>query len=429
MSIRRARPAKTEFLGAQFDLGLAWVSFPPGLGGLGVSVSLQKHVNERLAAAGAPNAFMGNPLGYGMGGPTLLEHGTPEQHQRYLRPLFTHEEIWCQLFSEPGAGSDLAGLATRAERDGDDWVVNGQKVWTSWGHVARWGMLVARTDPQAVKHRGLTYFLCDMRAPGVEVRPLRQMTGNAEFNEVYFSDVRLADALRLGPVGGGWGVALTTLNNERYMLSEGLSAVPALHRAIELWNRRARQDLGAGEGAAGRTARALRRDRGQPPHHDARRRGPLARRRRTGGIGREAVHRSAEQEDHVACRRPHGRRRDAARFLRHPRHPRRRVRRVRRTGPRIPARAGQHHRGRHVGDPAQHPGRTGARTARPTSGWTRTRPGSRAAARSVRRNPAGLHTEIEQLGADRGVSSRTALLSRMCLRQKASARSASRASM
>ena len=211
-----------------------------------MSVSLQKRVNERLAAAGAPNAFMGNPLGYGMGGPTLLEHGTPEQHQRYLRPLFTHEEIWCQLFSEPGAGSDLAGVATRAERDGDDWVINGQKVWTSWGHVARWGMLVARTDPQAVKHRGLTYFLCDMHAPGVEVRPLRQMTGNAEFNEVYFTDVRLSDELRIGAVGGGWGVALTTLNNERYMLSEGLSAVPALHQAIDLWNRRARQDLGAG---------------------------------------------------------------------------------------------------------------------------------------------------------------------------------------
>ncbi len=230
---------ETEFLGAQFDLGLAWVSFPVGLGGLGVSVALQKHANERLAEAGAPNAFMGNPLGYGMGGPTLLEHGTPEQHRRYLRPLFTHEEVWCQLFSEPGAGSDLAGLATRAERDGDDWVINGQKVWTSWGHVARWGMLVARTDPHAVKHRGLTYFLCDMHAPGVEVRPLRQLTGNAEFNEVYFTDVRLPDALRIGEVGGGWGVALTTLNNERYMLSEGLSAVPALHQAIDLWNIRA----------------------------------------------------------------------------------------------------------------------------------------------------------------------------------------------
>jgi alkylation response protein AidB-like acyl-CoA dehydrogenase len=228
----------TAFLGAQFDLGLAWVSFPDGLGGLGVSVSLQKRVNERLAQSVAPNAFMGNPLGYGMGGPTLLEHGTPEQHQRFLRPLFTHEEIWCQLFSEPGAGSDLAGLSTRAERDGDDWIINGQKVWTSWGHVARWGMLVARTDPQAVKHRGLTYFLCDMKAPGVEVRPLRQLTGNAEFNEVYFNNARLPDQLRLGPIGGGWGVALTTLNNERYMLSEGLSALPALQQAMELWSRR-----------------------------------------------------------------------------------------------------------------------------------------------------------------------------------------------
>jgi alkylation response protein AidB-like acyl-CoA dehydrogenase len=240
--IREHPPGTTpplDFLNAQFAAGLAWVSFPLGLGGLAVAPLLQKRVNERLAEAGAPNAFMGNPLGYGMGGPTLLEHGTQEQHERYLRPLFTAEEIWCQLFSEPGAGSDLAGVATRAERDGDEWVVNGQKVWTSWGHVARWGMLVARTDPQAVKHRGLTYFLCDMTAPGVEVRPLRQMTGNAEFNEVYLTNVRLPDSLRLGAVGGGWGVALTTLNNERYMLSEGLSAAPAMQVALQLWRDRA----------------------------------------------------------------------------------------------------------------------------------------------------------------------------------------------
>ncbi|WP_416211268.1 acyl-CoA dehydrogenase family protein [Frankia sp. Cas3] len=235
-------PASTppaEFLGAQYDAGLAWVSFPVGLGGLGLGVGLQKHITARITAAGGPSGFFRNPLGYGMGGPTVLAHGTDEQQQRYLRPLFTGEEVWCQLFSEPNAGSDLASLATVAVPDGDGWVINGQKVWTSWGHVARWGMLVVRTDPSVIKHRGLTFFLCDMTAPGVEVRPLRQMTGDAEFNEVYLTDVRLSDATRIGAVGQGWGVALTTLNNERYMLSDGLSARPAIDAAIRLWRERA----------------------------------------------------------------------------------------------------------------------------------------------------------------------------------------------
>jgi alkylation response protein AidB-like acyl-CoA dehydrogenase len=227
------------FLNAQYDAGLAWVSFPAGSGGLAVSPQWQKHVNSRLAAAGAPSGFGRNPLGYGMGGPTVLAHGTPEQQQRFLRPLFTGEEVWCQLFSEPGAGSDLANVGTRARPDGSEWVVEGQKVWTSWGHVARWGMLLARTDPDVAKHRGLTYFICDMQAPGIEVRPLRQMTGNAEFNEVYLTDVRLPDALRLGDVGAGWSVAMTTLSNERYMLSEGLSAEPAVEEAVRLWQSRA----------------------------------------------------------------------------------------------------------------------------------------------------------------------------------------------
>ena len=149
---------------------------------------------------------MRNPIGYGMGAPTIVTHGSDEQKQRYLRPLFTGEEIWCQLFSEPGAGSDVAGLATRAVRDGDEWIVNGQKVWTTLAHLSRWGMLVARTDPDAPKHKGLTYFVVDMHAPGVEVRPLYQITGEAEFNEVYFTDVRIPDAERLGDVGEGWRV-------------------------------------------------------------------------------------------------------------------------------------------------------------------------------------------------------------------------------
>ena len=227
-----------EFLRTQYDVGLAWVSFPKATGGLGVAVKWQAYVNARIADAGGPSGFDGNPLGYGMGGPTILAHGTEEQKQRFLKPLFTGEEVWCQLFSEPGAGSDLANVATRARKDGDDWVIDGQKVWTSWGHLASYAMLLARTDPDVPKHKGLTYFICDMKAPGVTVRPLRQMTGNAEFNEVYLDGVRLSDSLRLGEVNGGWGVALTTLGAERYMLAEGLSAEPAIHEAARIWRTR-----------------------------------------------------------------------------------------------------------------------------------------------------------------------------------------------
>ena len=194
-------------LGAQFDLGLAWVHFPEGHGGLGASPKLQKTINERLAAAGAPQAYYRNPIGHGMSAPTIVVHGSEEQKKRYLRPLFTGEEIWCQLFSEPGAGSDVAGLSSRAVKDGDEWVVNGQKVWTTLAHVSSFGTLVVRTDPEQPKHKGLTHFVVDMKAPGVEVRPLRQMTGDAEFNEVYFTDVRIPDSERLDAVGEGWRVA------------------------------------------------------------------------------------------------------------------------------------------------------------------------------------------------------------------------------
>src|SRR5262245_2535448 len=173
----------TEFLGRQFDLGLAWVHFPEGNGGLGLSPKLQKTINETLAKARAPRAGAMNPIGHGMGAPTIVTHGSDEQKRRYLRPLFTNEEIWCQLFSEPGAGSDVAGLSSRAVRDGDEWVVNGQKVWTTLAHMARWGMLVARTDPEAPKHKGLTYFVVDMHAQGVEVRPLFQITGEADVKD------------------------------------------------------------------------------------------------------------------------------------------------------------------------------------------------------------------------------------------------------
>jgi alkylation response protein AidB-like acyl-CoA dehydrogenase len=205
-----------EFLRARFDAGLAWVHFPVGLGGLGAPRTLQSVVDTELAAARAPdNDPRRIGIGLGMAAPTILAFGTDEQQQRFLRPLWTGEEVWCQLFSEPGAGSDLAALGTRAVLDGDTWTVNGQKVWTSGAHGARWAILVTRSNPDVPKHQGMTYFICDMTDPGVEVRPLRQITGEAEFNEVFLTDVRIPDSLRLGEVGDGWRVAQTTLMNER----------------------------------------------------------------------------------------------------------------------------------------------------------------------------------------------------------------------
>ncbi|MFF5991801.1 acyl-CoA dehydrogenase family protein [Prauserella flavalba] len=221
-------PATTdrlEFLRARFDAGLAWVHYPEGLGGLNAPRELQSVVDAELASAGAPD---NNPrrigIGLGMAAPTVLRYGSDELKHRFLRPLWTGEEVWCQLFSEPGAGSDLAALGTRAVRDGDEWVVNGQKVWTSSAHTARWAILVTRTDPDVPKHAGMTYFVCDMTHPGVEVRPLRQITGEAEFNEVFLTDVRIPDAHRLGAVGEGWRVAQTTLMNERVAI--GGNAMP-----------------------------------------------------------------------------------------------------------------------------------------------------------------------------------------------------------
>ncbi|GAA1933279.1 acyl-CoA dehydrogenase [Streptomyces sodiiphilus] len=218
-------PATTDrldFLRARFDAGLAWVHFPVGLGGLGVPRGLQAVADRELAAAGAPdNDPRRIGIGLGMAAPTILRYGTDEQKKRFLRPLWTGEEVWCQLFSEPGAGSDLASLATRAVRDGDHWVVDGQKVWTSGAHHARWAILIARTDPGVPKHRGITYFACDMTDPGIEVRPLRQITGEAEFNEVFLTGVRIPDADRIGAVGEGWEVARTTLNNERVAIGSG----------------------------------------------------------------------------------------------------------------------------------------------------------------------------------------------------------------
>jgi alkylation response protein AidB-like acyl-CoA dehydrogenase len=227
-----------EFLGACYDAGLSWVHFPEGLGGLGVSRGLQAVADRILQGAGGPVPLGLNPMGYGMAAPTVREHGqTDDLKKSLLRPLATTEDIWCQLFSEPGAGSDLAGLATSAVPDGDEWVINGQKVWTSLAHRARWGLLLARTNPDIAKHKGLTYFVLDMHAPGVETRPLRQMTGQAEFNEVYMTDARIPDSHRLGAVGNGWNVAMTTLMNERSALGASGSrrGSGTIKDAVALW--------------------------------------------------------------------------------------------------------------------------------------------------------------------------------------------------
>ena len=229
-----------EFRGAQFDRGLAMVQFPEGLGGLGLSSRrLQTAVDSELRSAGVTyNDLLINPIGIGMGGPVVLTYASDEQKQRLLRPMFTGEEIWCQMFSEPGSGSDVAGLSTRAERDGDEWIVNGQKVWTTVAHVSRWGMLVARTNPDQPKHKGLTYFLLDMESPGVEVRPLHQITGEAEFNEVFLSDVRIPHENVFGDVGGGWGAAVTTLMNERVALGGGVPKKGSgpIQDLVNIWN-------------------------------------------------------------------------------------------------------------------------------------------------------------------------------------------------
>jgi alkylation response protein AidB-like acyl-CoA dehydrogenase len=228
------------FRGAQYDLGLAWVHFPPGFGGLGVDRALQRVVDQRLAACGAGLPDVGwNGFGLFLAAPTIVTHASDELKRRLLRPMFTGEEIWCQLFSEPGAGSDFASLATRATRDGDEWVVNGQKVWNTLAHVAHRGMLVARTDPDVPKHRGLTYFALDMHSPGVEVRPLRQITGEAEFNEVYLTDVRVPDADRIGAVNDGWRVAMTTLMNERVTIGGAVARRGSgpIGDAVATWRR------------------------------------------------------------------------------------------------------------------------------------------------------------------------------------------------
>jgi alkylation response protein AidB-like acyl-CoA dehydrogenase len=201
------------------DSGWAMPAWPEEWFGKGLPRELAGVVSAELRAAGV----IGPPSGLGtlLAGPTILVHGTDEQRARYLRPILNGQEAWCQLFSEPGAGSDLASLQCRAERDGDEWIINGQKVWTSGGQTADLGMLVARTDPDLPKHKGITYFAINMKQPGVDVRPLREMTGRSLFSEVFFSDARAHQSEIIGDLNGGWAVANTTLANERAGLGSG----------------------------------------------------------------------------------------------------------------------------------------------------------------------------------------------------------------
>jgi alkylation response protein AidB-like acyl-CoA dehydrogenase len=238
VEFRKTTDSLQEFWGKQFDLGLAWVQFPEGAGGLGLNPKYQLIITETLRKEGiSQQNRVANILGIGMGAPTIVEYGTEEQIAKYLRPMFTTEEIWCQLFSEPGSGSDLASLSTKAVDDGDGYIVNGQKVWTTLGHLAKWGLIVTRTDPDVPKHRGLTFFIVDMESDGVEVRPLRQITGEAEFNEVYFTDVKIPKENILGALGDGWRVSLAILMNERVAIGGNVrergSGAPG--HLVQLW--------------------------------------------------------------------------------------------------------------------------------------------------------------------------------------------------
>ena len=206
----------------KFDAGFAGITWDKRWHGRGGTPIQQVIYNQEEARYVLPRGFF--EIGLGMCLPTMIAYAAPEQLQRYVRPALRGEEIWCQLFSEPAAGSDVAGLRTRAERDtggnGDDWIINGQKVWTSGAHFCDWGIVLVRTDPTVPKHAGLTMFFIDMKSPGIEVRPIKQISGSSHFNEVYFNDVRVPDAQRLGAVGGGWKVSITTLMNERLAVGQ-----------------------------------------------------------------------------------------------------------------------------------------------------------------------------------------------------------------
>ena len=203
----------------KYDAGWACITWNKEFGGRGATAIQSVIWNQEESKYDVPQGVF--QIGQGMAAPTLMTWGQPEHHERYLPKLASGEEIWCQLFSEPAGGSDLAALRTKAEKEGDDWIINGQKIWTSGAHYYDYGILVVRTDPNVAKHKGLSYFFLDMKSPGVEIKPIKQLTGGAGFNEVYFTDVRIPDSQRLGEVGQGWQVALTTLMNERAAIGGG----------------------------------------------------------------------------------------------------------------------------------------------------------------------------------------------------------------
>jgi acyl-CoA dehydrogenase len=205
----------------KFDAGWAVLTWPKEYGGQGLGRLENVIFNQEEGRFKTPPAIYG--IGHGMLGPTLMTHGTKEQKERYIKEMARGQVVWCQLFSEPAAGSDLAGLRSSAVRDGDGWVLNGQKIWSTGAQYCDWGMIVVRTDPNVPKHDGLTYFIVDMKAKGVEVRPIKQINGGSGFNEVFFTDVRVSDSQRLGGIGEGWKVSITTLMNERVSIGAGTS--------------------------------------------------------------------------------------------------------------------------------------------------------------------------------------------------------------
>lgn len=242
-SIERAK----EFQKKLAEAGFAGITYPKEYGGAGLTPKHQAAFNAEVAAGGYVLPTFPMYIGQGMCLPTIFTHGTEDQKQRFMPGLIDGSEIWSQLFSEPGAGSDVAGLQMRAERHDDEWILNGQKVWTTGAHYSEWGEVIVRTNPDLPKHQGLTMFLVDLRAPGVTVRPLRQITGEAHFNEVFFDDVRVPDDQRLDEVGNGWKVALTTLMNERMAIGgagggggprrqAGENALVRLAREFGLWD-------------------------------------------------------------------------------------------------------------------------------------------------------------------------------------------------
>jgi alkylation response protein AidB-like acyl-CoA dehydrogenase len=223
-----------------FDGGWAGITWPKEYGGRGGTPIEAIIFGQEQARFDVPTSVFAQ--GIGMAGPTIMAHGTEAQKERFLETMLRGEEVWCQLFSEPGAGSDLASLATSAVRDGDEYVVNGQKVWTSSAHFSDWGILLARTDVDVPKHRGITYFLLDMTTPGIDVRPLRQATGAAHFNEVFLTDVRIPVDNVVGPVNGGWGVTMTTLTNERTLIGSGVGVGDAFGDIVRLAREYGRSD-------------------------------------------------------------------------------------------------------------------------------------------------------------------------------------------